>query len=300
MNKLMLQMFKVVYRLLLKLFRGKEAFLASFPPVKSIHYFLVSNFIKACPMVKVQDYQIYLSPKDKDVSLYLLVNGVYAKFTTEVFKREIKRGMSIVDIGAHIGYYTLLFARLTGEEGKVFAFEPSAENFSLLTKNVEINGYKNVVLIPKAVLNFTGKTKLFLDKDSSCGHRTYLFEQKKGENCLLVDTVSLDDFFKDKNQNIDLIKMDIEGAEYASLQGMSRLLEKNKDLKIVTEFYPKLIREFGSFPEDYLEALTHWGFEFYYINERKEKIELVDIPGIMRICKGNTVINLLCSKRGDN
>jgi len=296
MNKLIHQLFKAAYRPLLKLFQGKEAFLASFPPLKFVHYLLVSDLIKACPSVEIEGYRMYLSSKDKDVSFSLLVNGVYGKFATEVFKREIKRGMCIVDIGAHIGYYTLLFAKLTGENGKVFAFEPDPENFSLLTKNVEINGYKNVVLIPKAVSNFTGKTKLFLDKDSSTGHRTYLFDQKKEKNWLLVETVSLDDFFKDRDWNIDLLKIDIEGAEYAAFQGMSGLLKKNNRLKIVTEFYPKLIKEFGLCPEDYLKALTYWGFKFYCINEQKEKIESIDIPEIMRICAGNTVINLLCSK----
>ena len=106
-------------------------------------------------------------------SLRLSFNGVYEPCETEFVMNEIKKGDVVLDIGANIGYYTLIFARLVGEEGKVFAFEPDPENFALLKKNVEINGYHNVVLVQKAISNKTGKIRLFKFDDFKAGHRIH-------------------------------------------------------------------------------------------------------------------------------
>ena len=69
---------------------------------------------------------------------------------TALVKRIVRNGDIVVDIGAHIGYYTLIFARLVGPKGKVFAFEPEPNNFNLLIKNIKINGYKNIIPVQKA------------------------------------------------------------------------------------------------------------------------------------------------------
>lgn len=71
--------------------------------------------------------------------LGLLTHEIHEPLMTEIIKRETKEGDVVLDIGAHIGYYTLMFARLVGKEGKVFAFEPDPDNFTLLKKNIEIN-----------------------------------------------------------------------------------------------------------------------------------------------------------------
>ena len=101
---------------------------------------------------------------DSNDSLRLSINGTYSEYETDVMKKIVKKGDVDLDLGANIGYYTLIFAKIVGKNGKVFAFEPDLTNFTLLKKNVEINGYKNVVLINKAVSDKTGKLKLFLNE----------------------------------------------------------------------------------------------------------------------------------------
>ena len=88
----------------------------------------------------------------------------YEKEQTILFRKLVDEGMNVVDIGANIGYYTLLAAELVGEKGKVFAFEPEPSNYDLLLRNVEINGYKNVTVVRKAVSNETGESSLFLSQ----------------------------------------------------------------------------------------------------------------------------------------
>jgi tRNA G37 N-methylase Trm5 len=118
----------------------------------------------------VQGHKMYLDSKE---SLDLSIYGVYEEYETDLIKKEIDRGDVVLDLGANIGYYTLLFAKKVGDEGRVYAFEPDPTNFSLLKKNVEINGYRNVVLIQKAVSNKNGKLKLYLNEDNKGDHRFY-------------------------------------------------------------------------------------------------------------------------------
>lgn len=233
---------------------------------------------------------------DKYDSLNLTINGIYEPLTTEFVKKEIKKGNVVVDIGANIGYYTLIFAKLVGEEGKVFAFEPDPTNFSLLKKNVETNGYKNVVLIQKAVLDKTGKGKLYLNKYDMGAHTVY--DTQNSYQSIDIETIRLDDYFDNYYGKIDFIKIDIEGGEGKAILGMLNLLKKNDNVKLITEFNPFKLRRFGTKPEDYLKLLIEIGFELYEINEREKKIKQVNICELIRKYpsqKGNYT-NLLCTK----
>lgn len=205
--------------------------------------------------------------------------------------------MVIVDIGAHIGYYTLIAANLIGKDGKVFAFEPAPDNFALLKKNVELNSYENVVLAQKAVSNKDEITKLFLRPDNTGDHRIY--DSGDDRDFVTVETVTLDEFFKNKESVINIIKMDCQGAEMAILQGMSKILKQNNKLKIITEFWPAGLKGFGFSGKEFLEEFMRYGFRFYNINEQEEKIELIDIDRLMQMCDiltGEKNTNLLCLK----
>jgi FkbM family methyltransferase len=212
---------------------------------------------------------------------YMFLNGVlfnlsvgkhFEPLGTEIVKKEVKKGDIVLDIGANVGYYTLIFANLVGEEGKVFAFEPSPENFTLLKKNVELNGYgyKNVILEQLAVSNKTGKTWLYLSPNLGDDR---IYDPHNGSNFIEATTIRLDDYFNNYNENIDFVKMDIQGAEWAAIQGMTDLLQKNKKLKILMEFSPNLLRQFGAEPAKLLKLLLEHGFKLYNLNEREMTIE---------------------------
>jgi len=91
-------------------------------------------------IVNVLGHKMYLDDLD---TLHLAINGIWEPLETNLIKNKIKEGDIVLNIGANIGYYTLLIARLVGSNGKVFAFEPDLNNFKILKKNIEINNYKN-------------------------------------------------------------------------------------------------------------------------------------------------------------
>ena len=244
---------------------------------------------------EVQGHKMFFDKKD---SLLLSVNRVHEPYITELVKREINKGDIVIDIGANIGYYTLIFAQLVGKGGRVIAFEPESRNFDLLRKNVEINGYKNVILEQKAVSNSSGKANLYLCDENRIDDRIY--DPHDGRKPIEIDAVRLDDYFAaNEKRKIDFIKMDIQGAEYAAIQGMSNLMKENDKLKIVTEYLPSALKGFGIIPpETFLTFLTSYGFRLLNLNELKKKTEEIGIEDI--VSKYNehkdNHTNLLCIK----
>lgn len=290
MRKLLVVMLKTMVNFLSKIGIGR------FYLVKCVYSFLLSHFFSYLKInvAEVHGNKMFLDSKD---SLNLSIYGVYERFITEVFYKEVKSKMTVIDVGAHIGYYSLLSAKLVGEKGRVFAFEPDPRNFSLLSKNIEVNGYKNIVLEQKAVSSESGITKLYICEEASIYNRTY--DPGDGSKFIEVESISLDDYFKSRNDKIDFIKIDVEGSEYSVIQGMINLLEKNINVIIVTEFAPNLLQKFGIEAKEYLDLLIKYGFRLYNINTSKRELELIDKTKILELYtpeKGNYT-NILCKRK---
>lgn len=237
---------------------------------------------------------------------------IHERATTELFKEVVKEGNAVVDLGANIGYFTLLSAKLVGPQGKVFAFEPEPENYKYLVKNIEINNYRHAKAFKKAVSNENGKTKLYIC-DYDIGHHTirqknglevYSRGRKVKEKSIEVETTTLDGFFRGREELIDVIKMDVEGAEMLVLLGMDDILRKNKKLKMFIEFFPLLIEKMGNSPEEFIKKLLEdYSFSIYiipddYDAQKWEMIEINSAREVMNFCSGKEDhINLFLEKK---
>ncbi len=210
----------------------------------------------------IQQHRMYLDIND---SLNLMSGEVFEPDEVALVKKNVFPGSVVIDIGANIGYYTLLFAKLVGAHGHVFAFEPEPANFLLLTKNILLNNYNNVTWVPKAVASSNKRMKLFLCDESSGMHRIY--PSLVCDQSLSVDAVSLDTFSPLQHKKIDFIKMDIEGAEYMAMYGMQNIIKKNSP-KLLTEFSPAALFESGTAPKKYLDLLLNCGYTIYDAQER--------------------------------
>jgi len=250
--------------------------LVNFYPVRVVGKFLRHRL--GTTFAIVDGHKMFLGEKD---ALGLSIFGVYEPLETEIVKKEVKKGDVALDIGANIGYYTLILARLVGDDGKVFAYEPDPSNFALLKKNVEANGYKNVVLVQKAVSNKTGPARLYLSPETPADHR--IFDSGDGRQSVAIETVRLDDYFKNYNGKIDFIKMDAQGSEGGIIQGMPNLFKKNHNVKIAMEFSPGALQKSGTAPEDCLNLLTGLGFKLFEIAEQEKKIRPADIPRLLKL-----------------
>ena len=208
-----------------------------------------------------------------------LIMDSYEEDSTRLFKEFIHQGMAVIDIGAHVGYYTLLAAKGVGPSGRVYAFEPEPDNFRWLEKNIEVNGHLNVTTVAKAVTDKTGFIKLWLTT-SSGAHSIYPHQggirqgaeedHGSGQKNELVEATTIDDFLEAEGwPSIGVIKIDAEGAEHQIFTGMQRLLKRQDDLRIIFEFNRFHFDEIGVNSLEYLQSLQANNFTLHSIGRKK-------------------------------
>lgn len=253
----------------------------------------IVNFLKP-DYILIDNQKIYIDKSDTTISEKLVLSKKWEEFESELFKKNIKEGDIILDVGAHIGYYTLIASKYVGKNGQVFAFEPDSKNFGLLEKNIKENKLKNVILVNKPVTRKGGKIKLYLNKKNTGDHRIY--NSKDGRESIVINSVSLDDFFKDFKKRISLIKMDIQGAELEAISGGLSLIKNNPNIKIFIEFWPMGLKLNHSQPYKLLELLNNLRFKFYQIDEEDKKIEIINPSKLLKLYPSNSenYTNLYC------
>ncbi|SFM80559.1 FkbM family methyltransferase [Thermodesulforhabdus norvegica] len=234
--------------------------------------------------------------------LWKMQEGYYEKFTMQLFKKTLAPGMVVCDIGAHIGFYSLIAARKVGSRGRVYAFEPDPRTFPYLVRNIKQNGFSELIVpVKKAVSNQEGVLRLHLDEVT--GGDTSLFHRDTSGRTIEVQSIKLDDFLPNQVK-VDVIKMDIEGGETVALEGMENVLKRSSDVKMFVECNPDMLHKAGSSVEDLLLKLHSLGFEVKVINDELERLEMVEsseIYAMAKNAKGPTwSVNLYCSKiQGD-
>lgn len=154
--------------------------------------------------------------------------GSYEHEKQYQFIKEVKKGDVVYDIGAHVGFYTLLSSVLVGERGTVLAFEPFPPNMAYLQRHVGMNSLRNVSLFQKAVADHNDQIEFEVHTSSSMGHLSY----EKTASTISVEAISLDKFVEEQKLPWpNIVKVDIEGAEYRFLLGARQLLT-NRPVKL--------------------------------------------------------------------
>jgi FkbM family methyltransferase len=234
---------------------------------------------------------------DDQDSMGLSIDPVFEPLETAFCVAAAKPGFVVVDIGANIGYYTLLFAKHVGASGRVFAFEPDRENFRLLSSNVGMNGYANVTAVQAAVSNANEQLELYRSETNRMDHRTY----HPGEEweTVTVRALRLDDYFGPDARRVDLVKMDIQGSEPSALAGMTQILTENASVLLITEFWPHGLTAARHNPAEYLARLSQLGFRFSQIDERRKQIVLTTAADLLAMTNERDVwsaTNVICSR----
>lgn len=245
----------------------------------------------------VDGHRFHLDAHD---SLNLSLYGEFEPFETEVVRRLVPPGTVVVDIGANIGYYTLLFARLAGPTGAVYAFEPAPENFRLLGLNIQANGYHNITPVQAAVCDVSGEITFHLSPTNEADHRLYAQTNEAGAPrlALTVPSLRLDDYPPLRERPVSLIKMDIQGAEGRALAGMTQLLGRPTPMTIVMEFWPYGMNAAGTNPNDVIDLLLNAGFALEEIDENRRHVCPVKPSELLTrlTIKNQAFTNLLCRR----
>ncbi|MFX0197389.1 MAG: FkbM family methyltransferase [Candidatus Hodarchaeota archaeon] len=201
----------------------------------------------------------------------------------ELFLETVKPDMVVLDIGVYIGYYTLLAAREVGPGERVYAFEPDPLSYRLLKHNIYINGYRNIMAVPKAVSSESCLVQLYQHPYDPT--MSSLLARNGWERATLAECTSADKFLGE--QKVDLVKMDVEGAELQTLQGMVRTIEKSAGMTMFVEFNPVVLNESGSPPGELISEIRKLGFDcIIRLDEQRNS------QGEFELC------NLCCTRGG--
>jgi FkbM family methyltransferase len=185
--------------------------------------------------------RLRLNRQDAGLSVELAAEGTHEPILTNLLERLIRKGATVVDVGANLGYFALVAARATGESGKVIALEPSPVSYRLLLENVQLNKATNVYTRIEAAGDRPGEAALYLFREANWNSLLDLDEGALGS--VIVPVLALDDLLA-QEQRVDLVRMDVEGYEGRVLGGMRRVLQEKKPL-IVAEIHAL------SAPEDF-------------------------------------------------
>jgi FkbM family methyltransferase len=222
---------------------------------------LISILVRNPILIKLNGFSMYVRLDDWAVGARIAIKRSYEKHVTEAMRPFLKPGSVVVDIGANIGYYTLLAASQMGDKGKVISFEPNPANCKLLQMSLERNRFNNVVIYTYAVADIDGIVGLGMDDSNGSINRDDPASQP-----YQVRAVTLDDFLKDE-PTINLIKMDVEGAEGLVLKGMRELLKLHQPI-IFTEFSPYALPAISRIsPEAYLNEWRNLGYKLFVIHK---------------------------------
>jgi FkbM family methyltransferase len=198
--------------------------------------------------------------------LYRVAGLGYEQLNRALFRDSVGRGMVVLDIGAHLGLYSLIAASRVGKTGTVYAFEPDPRTFPHLVGNIKGNQFEEqVTTVQKAVAEFSGEEALFLD-DSNLSV-TALVPSNPSDVATRTACVTVDEFLP-ADERVDVVKMDIEGAELRALRGMSRTIARaSESLTLFIEVHPGALQAAGSSGEGVVSALEGMGLRAQVIDE---------------------------------
>jgi FkbM family methyltransferase len=196
-------------------------------------------------------------------------------------QRLLSSGNVFIDVGANMGIYTLVASRLVGETGRVIAFEPSAQSFPLLRKNIALNSLTNVLAFPVAISHETGRTKLYHGPDPVCN--SLGMDPSWDGDAEDVVTDSLDNMLQKASlERVDVMKIDVEGAEEFVLRGALKVVKSTRPV-IIFEINPGACKCLGLSPHGVPKLLQSLGYKCFVLGERGTACQLDSPPGYFNV-----------------
>ena len=258
--------------------------------------------------VRVNGYWMTFDLHDTIISDWLFIRRIWEPYESSLMQKVLKPGSTFVDIGAHIGYYSLLAARRLGRHGHVLSFEPAPDNYPLLARNIRQNWLRGVVHTENVALaDRSGEATLYLSDVNNGDHRVHpttpeddiLTNWGRPRKQVQVPLISLDEYLrKHPIGPIDVIKMDVQGAELKVLQGMQATLQQNPNLILFMEYWTHGLKLAGTNPLDLLRFLNKQaGMALIHILPEEKRLAPITVEDLAaREFHPDIQVDLICSR----
>jgi FkbM family methyltransferase len=208
---------------------------------------------------------------DIHISRQLSENGIWETFETELLRRSLSPGARFLDVGANLGYFTVLAAAWVGETGRVYAFEPEPRNAALLVSNIALNAVQDRVTSCAAALSdHQGKSRLYLHPDNLGDHQLHASDDRESVEVQLYAGA---DWFAGREARLDVVKIDVQGAEHAVVRGLLPLLRASgRKLRILLELTPLSLRQAGTSGASLVETLASLELPFAIVDHLEHQL----------------------------
>lgn len=242
-----------------------------------------------------------VNKRDEGIVPQLITTGEYDPTLSAVIKDCLQPGMRAVDVGANFGFYTVIASKRVGSAGLVYAFEPDPGNYNLLLRNIEMNNCGNVRPFCLAIGEKAYSALLYRDP-ANLGNHSLCSNNISSDD---VDSVSitvqpLDSLLPDLGfrDGVDFIKIDVQGAEEAVINGASTILSMGGP-QILMEFWPKGLKNFGTSPLAMLRKLMELGFEISVVDRELHEVDPDSLANLSALSEypGRDHVDLLLSRR---
>lgn len=244
-------------------------------PARALYRFCAKNLFSSNLRIRQLCFNgiQYLVWENEDIGKKLILLKSFEANETKLFQKIIKNGDVCVDVGGNVGYFSLLFAQLTGIQGKVFSFEPIMRNYLVIKLAAEINAIKNLTVVDSVVSDHSGEC--FISIPSSDGAYAHLTNGKqKQNNTINVRSTTLDAFAKEQGIKIDVLKIDVEGAEKLVLDGSTNILSEldRRPRVVMIELVDEFLMRFGSTVQEIIDVMSAFNYAPYYAGDKGEFI----------------------------
>ncbi|MBN1451285.1 MAG: FkbM family methyltransferase [Anaerolineales bacterium] len=226
--------------------------------------------------IQIGPATLYLDPCDPVVSGALTLR-VYELSEQALFAKYLHGDMTLVDIGANLGLYTIVSMHHLDAGGRIIAFEPYPQTYEILQKNVTLN-QSNGRACPRvdtfnlAATPEPARLELRLNPENRADNRMYrgTYQGKvESWDSIPVEGRPVDDVLAEQGiQEVNFVKIDIQGYEQKAISGFRKTLARSQNVILLSEFWPKGLLESGGSPTEYLQMLIDLGFTLYTLNER--------------------------------
>lgn len=202
------------------------------------------------------------------VQRWIYFFGVYEENTVRWFRESLRPGMVVLDIGAHVGQYSLIAAAAVGQSGRVHSFEPNPVSYRRLCANLDMNSFRNVAAHQLAVSDTAGEATLFVPDHDNLGEATLQAGSGDGRQ-VKVGCVTIDQWAQSADlgpqARIDLMKIDVQGLEGKVLKGAQEVLARFRPT-IVCEFEERFLRSMGTSSVDLKGTLVRMGYSIHRLD----------------------------------
>ena len=242
------------------------------------------------PRIRVWDFTLIPPTFDRRLYLWMHRAGRMGAEERRFFTQAIRPGMQVADVGANLGLYSLLFSRLVGPEGRVYAFEPDSLMAAALRENLAANAVQHVEVFVCAVGASAGQAVLKRNAINSGDNRLGPLPATVNAGEATVPVKTLSEVLR--GRPVDFVKMDVQGWEGEALSGIGGLLDANPRLQIYFEFWPRGLNGAGTSVARLASALRGLGLHI----RRPHMVDDVDIEDLARTMKPGAYTNLLAAR----